>query len=636
MKKNKILFYLFFLLATSLYASSYDGISSLIETPTAKIKDDFTASLFYARSTNEDQNYGVSFSPLANIQVDFFQKQLKNSVKNNKDKIINLKLLLYPESEIVPAIAYGMDDILGNGNYSSKYLVLSKKISYFDFTLGYAVGRLGASDSFKNNTKSSFDYLKNSSFLDGSVFGGVEFLFKKDLSFLLEYSPIDYRLDKKTSYRKEVKSNINFGIDYKINDKFSTRVSFNRGERLAFALSYNFDFSKKPRKVRKRNNSIKNNLFKQDYKNINIEKSKDSVYVKYDSKKYYYDMEDYANISNTILDDKNQNYDYIYLSNNDNGKVFKVNTQELIEYKKEKVSNTYMKDAIKIYANENEFKEKESFKTLSKKSLNKSLFDYDISLKSNNYLSETKHPIVNKTIVDLNGKINLFKDASISTTVSIPVINSMDKLKESSSYDKHNKPYVDNLFASYSKNLKNNDIINVDAGILEQKYTGINLEYQKEFFNEKLAFSLQYQNLFKRDSSDIFKLEDKNLDAKFLNVYYQSSEDKNTHLGVRIGEFLNDDKGFRIDFSRSFNSFILGAYYARSDMDNMANEKGFYIKIPLSKRYFNNAKSRINLNFSSVDRDNLEFVDFKNSLFNKYSTENNLQIFKKQVIYLKE
>ncbi len=121
-------------------------------------------------------------------------------------------------------------------------------------------------------------------------------------------------------------------------------------------------------------------------------------------------------------------------------------------------------------------------------------------------------------------------------------------------------------------------------------------------------------------------------------MYYQLSKEKNTHLGLRIGEFLNDDKGYRVELARSYKKLILGAYFSRTKKDDKKyNTKGFYVKIPLSKKYFNNAKKLAPISFDSVSNNTkAEFINFDNSLYNRLSNENNLQLIKKNINILKD
>ena len=60
-----------------------------------------------------------------------------------KDKSIDLKYQFLSEDMYLPALALGIRDPNGNRLYPGQYLVTSKQIYPFDFTLGLGNGRFG-------------------------------------------------------------------------------------------------------------------------------------------------------------------------------------------------------------------------------------------------------------------------------------------------------------------------------------------------------------------------------------------------------------------------------------------------------------------------------------------------------------
>ena len=59
-----------------------------------------------------------------------------------KDKSFNIKLRLIEETDRFPELSIGFRDFIGTGKFSSEYLVSSKKIGDFDFTVGLGWGSL--------------------------------------------------------------------------------------------------------------------------------------------------------------------------------------------------------------------------------------------------------------------------------------------------------------------------------------------------------------------------------------------------------------------------------------------------------------------------------------------------------------
>ena len=58
------------------------------------------------------------------------------------DKGIDVKLRLMKEGKYKPALAIGLQDMLGDGVFSSEYIVASKKIYDFDITMGFGFGNI--------------------------------------------------------------------------------------------------------------------------------------------------------------------------------------------------------------------------------------------------------------------------------------------------------------------------------------------------------------------------------------------------------------------------------------------------------------------------------------------------------------
>ncbi|MBE9604585.1 YjbH domain-containing protein [Acetobacteraceae bacterium H6797] len=105
------------------------------------------------------------------------------------DRAFDLKIRLMQENEWRPALAIGLQDLIGTGLYAGEYLVASKRWHDLDFTLGLGWGRLGTGGDLRNPLsllRDGFDErprdvgrggtLQSGFFRgrDAAVFGGVE------------------------------------------------------------------------------------------------------------------------------------------------------------------------------------------------------------------------------------------------------------------------------------------------------------------------------------------------------------------------------------------------------------------------------------------------------------------------------
>ena len=67
-----------------------------------------------------------------------------------KDKSFNLKLKLIEETERFPELSIGFRDFIGTGKLSGEYVVSSKRIGDFDFTVGLGWGSFSDVNGIEN------------------------------------------------------------------------------------------------------------------------------------------------------------------------------------------------------------------------------------------------------------------------------------------------------------------------------------------------------------------------------------------------------------------------------------------------------------------------------------------------------
>ena len=119
----------------------------------------------------------------------------------------------------------GYHDLFGTQLFEAQYIVLSRQIFPFDFTLGYGTKRL-----------------------DG-LFGGIEVALHPRLHFMAEYNPIDYE-DDNPSVRgvpEGAEWPVNFGLRCKLLPVLDLGVSYQRGDTLGVSLNFQTESGKTDR-----------------------------------------------------------------------------------------------------------------------------------------------------------------------------------------------------------------------------------------------------------------------------------------------------------------------------------------------------------------------------------------------------
>jgi len=236
------------------------GELGLLQTPSARMGPAGTVRTSISR-VQPYTRLNFMLQPLDWLQFGFRYTDIGNRLygpaiagdQSLKDKSIDLKLRLSPESATWPAIALGVRDIGGTGLFASEYLVASKRWGNWDASLGLGWGNMGSRGNVSNPLRllgSRFeqraaadvgqggDFNLNKLFTGpAAVFGGVQWaspsspwVFKAELdgnSFQAE--PLDNA--------QPVDSPINLGVVYRWGPTVELALSWQRGNRVAFGLT---------------------------------------------------------------------------------------------------------------------------------------------------------------------------------------------------------------------------------------------------------------------------------------------------------------------------------------------------------------------------------------------------------------
>jgi hypothetical protein len=162
-------------------------------------------------------------------------------------------------------------------------------------------------------------------------------------------------------------------------------------------------------------------------------------------------------------------------------------------------------------------------------------------------------------------------------------------------------------------NLPYNILGRFSLGFFESAYAGFGAEIFR-FFNKGFwGMGLEAEFVRKRDPEDNFKLSDtitKTYDTYYLNLYSQIWPSQGIDAGLKIGRFLGEDVGFRLELRRSFKYFTLGAWYTKTDTGHFTNpknrgvaEKGVFIRIPFSLFSDHDRRTSLTYVLSSFTRD---------------------------------
>ena len=720
MKKNRILFFIFlFLFNAYLYAkekesafSAYNGSSGLLEIPNARIMPDWHMR-FFLNFDKPYNYYGATITPLPFMELNFHMTQLDSITAmpgsgygQYKDKAINIKLLLRKEEKGWPAVVLGADDIWGTSLYTSKYIVISKKYKYFDFTFGYAKGRLGGEDlrkystnyqnsgSFNNN---AVNFFKHSGWSGGKFFGGVKLDFTTKLSAMVEYSPINYTLDKKNPFYKGSKyptptSHINFGFKYRLTKNTLIMASYQRGNHLSIGFSTQFGlvgegglFTHLPdpkwrASLKKKQeyltydektlcNKLSNEVAAERFSNVQTSINDDAIWCEIDNARYNLDIQAMGRALDTINEVAPKKYQTFYMTlkhRNVAYKTMRVNRAEFNAYINNRVSKNYMRSAMVL--NRKVDKQYKEF-SKGKKNIYKTdiygtkRFVYYFAPKLKTFLNAKEDPFAIKFSLLFGFNYDVSDGVFLKAQFLHPFYNEIKKISSKQlednklairsqmlDYYKYDHTQMKKLTFDFIKKAPNygflkNSFYKFEIGYFDYAFAGIDTEWFKPMWDDRFGIGLQYQRVYKRYVNDFFKVYDNYAyDAKFVNLYLLLSKRYDLHMTTKIGQFLAGDRGVRVDVVRNYKQFSLGGYFtvtnSNSVFSNSQNkgyiDKGVYLKVPLDVFTYKNVKGRVNYSISPWTRDVGQFASPSYSLAPMLNSENNIRIMKKEILYLQK
>lgn len=234
---------------------NFGGVG-MIDMPSAHMAPDGELSVGASYSQNT-QHYNAAFQILPWLEASFRYSGLTQYHPDYPvywDRSFAVKARLWNETEILPAFAVGINDLIGTGVYSGEYLVASKRLGAFDVSLGMGWGRLGSTALFKNPLASLFPSFESRSTLtsgagaanfnllfhghDAGLFGGVIWHTPiKKLSLIAEYSSDRYSLEAERGGFKP-RNQLNFGASYRVSDGMTIGIDWLYGRSLGGNVSF--------------------------------------------------------------------------------------------------------------------------------------------------------------------------------------------------------------------------------------------------------------------------------------------------------------------------------------------------------------------------------------------------------------
>ena len=581
------------------------GVVGLINIPTARSFDEGTHGITVYDGT-PDQKVTLSSNPYEWLEASFFYSNIQGlpypgfEYQDYKDKGFNLKIKLKKEDNW-PAIAIGFNDFAGTGFYTSEYIVSSYGIKNLDLHFGLGFGALSDTGSKFNNP---FTYLHESfetrggetegclggCFNYGQYFSGKKaspfygFSYKLKDNLLIKFERDTTFIDRKQAPYPKRESDFSYGFDYLINDNFSIGGSYERGGFFSLKFVYK--------------NSPKQNIKKYTFQEANTNE--------YDSTitKLIKNLETNGiavsrisetsrslglELSQVIHPDLNLVNEIISTSVSNAGidKSIKTNIEIANLRGVTGLDDAFNEDAIIIY-------EKPEPDIFNVSTHNRLRFQPFIASREEFFKgallveNDTEFTYRENLFFNINLKYSLynnFGDFRFESQYTAPAqvrsdvkdyLKNMDKgiLIGRAQLDYHLSPSI-------------NHHLMFSGGILENMFSGIGMEYLYFRQETNYAFGIEAFSVRKRDYEWRFgHLDYKNNMIKG-NFYLRNYGSIPFDMKISAGEYLAGDKGFTIEFSRTYEGGLrLGAFasitnVSREDFGEGSFDKGVFFSIPI-------------------------------------------------------
>jgi len=250
------------------------GRVGLLEMPNARFRPDGTIETGIS-SRRQRSFWFVNFQALPFLETTFRLTDRLNGTTGQgttTDRAFDIKLRVWQENAWRPALAIGLQDVIGTGIYQGEYIVASKRFWSIDATLGMGWGRLSTGRDVTNPLgygNSFFDTRPRNvgrggtvavtSFFRGpnsGIFGGLEYSVPpvatplgaiEGLRLKVEYSADALRDERggfparTTNLRGEAASRWNFGMNWQPNPYLDIGASFNHGTDFLVRASLRLD-----------------------------------------------------------------------------------------------------------------------------------------------------------------------------------------------------------------------------------------------------------------------------------------------------------------------------------------------------------------------------------------------------------
>ncbi|WP_055439154.1 YjbH domain-containing protein [Pseudidiomarina woesei] len=524
-----------------------------------------------------------------------------------------------------------------------------------------------------------------------AVFGGVQYYVPMPeawggLSLMAEYDPNDYKQDR-AGVPIEVDSPWNFGANYALNQNISFKVGYQRGNTVTFGftLNYNFNSAHQLKLEPAKRQAQANHVAPATLNEVDYDRLANDLLVEAGWRVARRSTPGRDNVA-VIADDIDQSSGIapgLTLSKERRATVTLEATQTRFRNTAEAVDRAarILADALPEHITEYQIKEfsgnlgikqhninaeayktayrGERFHTQTQNAIHTTSVNPKTAITANN--NEFKNDFTWSIQPDLdqsfggaedfyiyqlslkaNAKYTLTNAWDISGKLGIDVANSYDKFNflidgqdtplprvrtRIREYAVNQNVWLENLQATYTKQLGNNLFASAYGGYLERMFGGVGGEVLYRPLNSNFAYGLDLNYVKQRDPYQDLGFDDYSVLTGHASFYYNADKLMGGAFGnstviARVGRFLAKDEGIQLEYQHEFDSGVIAGAFAA--FTNVSDEdygegsftKGFYLSIPFDLFFVRNTKTRGTIGWMPILRDGGQMLHRSRPLYN--------------------
>jgi hypothetical protein len=629
------------------------GVTGLIDIPTARMSADGTLTTTAAIQSRTN-SYAITYQATPWLEGTFRYTGFTQASYFRYDRNYEAKIRFWEEQEYLPQVAVGIRDLVGTGLWQSEYVVASKAVGDFDFTLGMGWGRLAGNGDINNpliqlsdrfaTRETDFGLggeLSSGAFFGGKkagFFGGAAYQFDSlPVSLMLEYNPDQYEKEVRVGGLKP-KSPWSAAVKWQALPGVSLSLSRQHEQEWGIELSAALDTkSLPPRRAAP--------LF-----TSSLDMSPQDLPPQINPRDWYetllYDVERSGLLLLEASIERSSSM-AILVMGNDQYPVWadaiakmavladlhlpsSVNTFRIIaEEAGHRVQTIQMRRPSLAYGQSKQLVERQisvlpgrSLPSPQRKTsfVQKKVF-FDVGVGTRVQLFDPDDPSRYQLYTKIGASLALPKSWTLTGAYGVDITNNFDESGRVNSgsvlprvrsdvvkYLQQGDTGLNSLYFEKRGSAYKGLHYRAFGGVLEDMYSGFGGEVLYQPFQSRLAYGLSANWVRQRDYDKSFKHLDYQTATAFASVYW-ASPFYNFDIAVHAGKYLAKDVGATIEVRRTFNNgWMVGLWatitdVSAEDFGEGSFDKGMFFKIPFDGLFGRNTRGAYGAAVRPIQRD---------------------------------